>query len=417
VDRGKLGVSSIMRPIASLSLGVIVCTANCGGRTGLESLTVSGGSPSSTGRQSSGGRPNAGGAGGSSGACTWGFAPQVAHSVGSVPGAVASGDFDDDGFLDLAVAAANDVRILINRKDGSFLPPVAYNGGDTPVSVTPGDFNADRFLDLVTVTNVNGTSAVSLLFNRGDGSFQSPITFPAGRTPNDAIVGDLDRDGSLDLAVNDSNSFSIFLNRGDGTFLPQVIYELPASSGIALADFDRNGSLDIAAASVLNGTVAILFNQGTGTFTPPTTYSAGEGSSSMAPADFNGDGAPDLAIAHNDLSIANHGGNTVAVLLNRGDGTFGASVSYTVGSYAGSLRSGDFNADGSPDLVVNNQHDNTLSVLINQKDGTFQPQASYATGRLPETIAVGDYNRDGWLDVAVNNWQDNSIGLFFGQCR
>ena len=366
---------------------------------------------------STGGTLNVGGTGGGLGTCTWGFAPQITYSLGSIPGEVVTGDFDNDGFLDLAVTTLNNVSVFINRKDGTFLSPVTYNGGDWPVSLTPGDFNADGFLDLVTVTNVNGTSAVSILFNRGDGSFQPPVTFPAGKTPNGVMVGDLDNDGSLDLAVDNSGSFSIFLNRGDGTFFPQVIYEMPGMSGIALADFDKNGSLDLAATSNGMGTVGILFNQGDGTFQPPITYSAGEGASSGASADYNGDGVPDLAIAHSDQWTANNGGDTITVLLNQGDGTFRSGVSYAVGSYAGTLRSGDFNSDGSPDLVVPNEHDDTMSVLLNQRDGTFQPQIPYATGRLPETIAVGDFNRDGALDLAVSNWQDVSIGVFFGRCR
>lgn len=328
-----------------------------------------------------------------------------------------AGDLDNDGFLDLAVTTLNNVSVFINRKDGTFLPPRTYDGGNWPVSLTPGDFNADGFLDLVAVTNVNGTSAVSMLFNRGDGSFQPPVTFPAGKTPNEALVGDLDNDGSLDLAVANSDSFSIFLNRGDGTFLPQVMYEVPGMSIAALADFDRNGSLDLAATNNGLGTVGILFNQGDGTFQSPITYAADVGASSVAAADYNGDGAPDLAIAHSDQWNANNGGDTVTVLLNQGNGTFRSGVSYAVGSYAGTLRSGDFNSDGSPDLVVPNEHDDTMSVLLNRKDGTFQPQIPYATGRLPETIAVGDFNRDGALDLAVTNRQDNAIGVFFGRCR
>jgi hypothetical protein len=364
--------------------------------------------------------PNAGGTGGTGGGpapCAWEFAPRGGYDVGSIPGDVVTGDFDGDGFLDLAVAAANDVRILKNDTDGSFLPPVAYNGGDWPVSLTAGDLNADGFLDLVTVTDFNGTSAVSLLFNRGDGSFQPPVTFPAGKTPWAVLLGDLNGDGSLDLAVNNSGSFSIFLNRGHGSFFPQVIYEVPNMTELELGDFDANGSLDIAATSNLDGTVAVLLNRGDGTFAPATTYPAGEGPISMAAADYDGDGTPDLAIAHADLSVADNSGHTITVLLNRKDSTFRPGVSYGVGSFGGSLRSGDFNADGWPDLVVPNEHDNTLSVLINQKDGTFQPQIVYATGQLPETIAVGDYNRDGWLDLAVSNWADRSIGLFLGECH
>jgi len=411
-----------MRLVRIFSLGVVLGSANCGGRTSLEIDTLNnggmpstggtaaaGGAPanggvrsvaggsSSAGRVSTAGQPSFGGSGGNAGACAWSFAPRGGYVVGSIPGDVVTGDFDGDGFLDLAVSAGNDIRISFNRKDGTFSPPLAVPGGEVPVSLTPGDFNGDGSLDLATVTNVDGTSAVSLLFNRGDGSFRAPITFPAGRTPNLVSVGDLDRDGSLDLAVTNYGSISIFLNRGDGTFLPQTIYEAAGCLNFALGDFDGNGSLDIAATNLFDGTVAILFNQGTGTFNPSAiAFAAGNAAFGIAPADFNGDGALDLAISHDDTSIANAEGQTVAVLLKR---------------------AADLDADGRPDLVVPNEHDNTLSVLLNRGDGSFLPQAVYATGRLPERTAIGDFDHDGQLDLAVNNWADLSIGLFFGSCH
>ena len=74
--------------------------------------------------------------GGDQETCTWGLASPAAYSVGSIPGDVVAGDFDGDGALDLAVASSNDVRVLVNRRDGTFLSYVAYNGGDWPVSLS-----------------------------------------------------------------------------------------------------------------------------------------------------------------------------------------------------------------------------------------------------------------------------------------
>ena len=137
---------------------------------------------------------------------------------------------------------------------------------------------------------------------------------------------------------------------------------------------------------------------GAGAYTLTTTLSLASspfqllkgGSSSLAfvpgvvTGDFNGDG-------HIDLAVANQDGNTVSVVLGRGDGTFQPQVSYAVGSAPTGIVTGDFNDDGHIDLAVANLNDNTLSVLLGNGDGTFQPQVSYAVGYNP------DEHRDGRL--------------------
>jgi hypothetical protein len=337
------------------------------------------------------------------------FVARGGYSPGSIPYAVAAGDFDGDGFPDLAVATGDNIAILRNRKDATFVRSAVFDEGDWPVAVEPADLDRDGFLDLVAVSNVNGSSKVSLLMGRGNGSFGTPTSFAADSVPTNVQIGDLDGDGSPDLVVANSTTVSVFRNRGDGTFLPQVLYPTSGVPHLALADFDRDGYLDLAVSNSRDSTVGVFYNDGTGTLQGPVVYRADGETATVAAADFDGDGWPDLAVANYDSS-------TIAIFLNRGDGSLRRVGSYAVGAYAGSLLAADFNADGSPDLVVVNQNDDSLSVLLGRKDGTFEAQALYATGRLPETIAVGDFNQDGALDLAVTYWQDVSVGLFMGEC-
>src|SRR5271157_5640479 len=64
---------------------------------------------------------------------------------------------------------------------------------------------------------------------------------------------------------------------------------------------------------------------------------------------------------------------------------------------------GDFNGDGKPDLALADFSGNTVSVLINRGNGTFKPYVAYASQPAPKAIAVGDFNGDGKLDLAVTN--------------
>ena len=106
--------------------------------------------------------------------------------------------------------------------------------------------------------------------------------------------------------------------------------------------------------------------------------------------DFNGDGKLDLV-------VTNTGGNTVSILFGRGDGTFNAQVTHTVGRGPTSVAVADFNGDRTLDLAVVNDVDNTVSILLGKGDGTFQAPVSYATGETPFAVATGDFNGDGKL--------------------
>ncbi len=127
-------------------------------------------------------------------------------------------------------------------------------------------------------------------------------------------------------------------------------------------------------------------------FVAAASYAAGSNPQSVAVADFNRDGIPDLA-------VANAGSGTASILLGKSDGSFSAPKSYVVGSYPQSVAVGDFNRDGIPDLVTANLLGNTVSVLLGNGDGTFQAAKTYAVGFLPSAVVVGDFNGDGAPDL------------------
>jgi hypothetical protein len=264
------------------------------------------------------------------------FQPAVNYSVGTNPVSVAVSDVNGDGKPDLIVAAYgsspnyfdSSVSVLLGNGDGTFRPAVNYSTGPLTRSLAVGDFNRDGKPDLA-VANYGSNAhnrtdtSVSVLLGNGDGTFQPAVNYKAGSLPLSVAVGDFNGDGKLDLVVGDNNdrgSVSVLLGNGDGTFQAAVgspfdptgaTYYTPFS--IAVGDFNGDGKLDLAVADDTAGNsapgVSVLLGNGDGTFRTGVNFDAGPSSTSVALGDFNGDGAPDLA-------VVNSPSTSVVVLLN-----------------------------------------------------------------------------------------------------
>ena len=340
-------------------------------------------------------------------------------SAGALPAAVAVGDFNGDGKLDMAVAnpgpSSQNVSILLGKGDGTFQAAVNYSlgsGSPEPAALAVGDFNGDGKLDLAVADT--GSNTISVLLGNGDGTFRPPIKYVSGSEPASIAVGDFNGDGKLDLAVANvsSNSVTVLLGNGDGTFQNAITVYYSAGStpfSVAAGDFNRDGRLDLAVANTGSNNISVLLGNGDGTFKPAINYLAGSTPASIAVGDLNGDGKLDLA-------VANAGSNNVSVLLGNGDGTFKPVINYAAGSGPGSVAVGDFNGDGKLDLVVANSAANggtpSVGLLLGHGDGTFQTAVDYTAGVQPQWLAVGDFNRDGRLDIAVADAANGSSSVF-----
>src|SRR5436309_588629 len=145
---------------------------------------------------------------------------------------------------------------------------------------------------------------------------------------------------------------------------------------------------------------------GTVSFAPPHGYGVGLGA--VATADFNGDGALDLA-------VVNYLPGTVSVLLGNGDGTFRPTPIFFGGDNGpSSVAVGDFNGDGRPDLVLANFKSTTVSVFLGKGDGTFSMPLLFSAGTSPAFAAVGDFNGDGKQDLAVANYFSTTVSVLLG---
>ena len=298
---------------------------------------------------------------------------------------------------------------------GQFSPAVNYSVARYPMAVAAGDFNGDGILDLAVASAGNGSKSVTVLIGKGDGTFQPGVNYNAGGAATYLAVADLNGDGKLDLAMTNSTkqAVSVLLGKGDGTFLAPLIYSAgPSPVQVAVADLNLDGKLDLAVANsngggLLHGSVSVLLGNGDGTFQSAIKYPAGKRPDSVAVGDFNNDGLLDIV-------VGNLGDSTVSVLLGNGDGTFGSALRTPVGSDPEFVGVGDFNADGKLDIVVSIYSSGKVAVSLGNGDGTFQAAVKYAVMGGPAGIAIADFNRDGILDLAVAN-SGNIVTLLPGK--
>ena len=338
---------------------------------------------------------------------------------------IAVGDFNGDGKPDLALVTsggflqlqATIVVILLGNGDGTFRKGALYpTTGTNSQTVVVGDFNGDGKQDLA-VPNFGGIlqpSDISVLLGNGDGTFQPATSLPlGGRYPCTWVaVGDFNKDGKLDLATTSgdaNNQVGVMLGNGDGTFQSPVFY--PAGTGsswIAAADLNGDGKTDLVTTDYNTGAVLVLLGNGDGTFRAPANVPVGMGVSYGVVGDFNGDGKPDLAIS---------GGfsGALSVLLGKGDGTFQAPKNYAVGIDLQSLAMADFDGDGKLDLAVIDSgaasEAQSVAVLRGNADGTFRAPIFFDV-KSPYQAAVGDFNKDGKPDLAMaNNVADSMVDV------
>jgi FG-GAP-like repeat len=341
------------------------------------------------------------------------------YPAGTGVGPLTTVDFSGTGRLSLAVInfvslnGINAVSILHNRGDGTFQAPVSYLTGKVPTWIVSADFNHDGNPDLA-VTN-QGDNTISILLGRPDGTFANKVDYSVAVGPNQVVVGDFNGDRELDLAVTASTSdrgggaVSLLLGRGDGTFRNAVSYGTGNNPfAVVTADFNRDGWLDLAFVNGDVNRVSVLLGNGNGTFPSHVDYRCGNAPIAIAVGDFNGDGWPDIV-------VVNNGDNTVSIFIGRPDGTFVTGATYSVGLYPSSVAVGDFDGDHHLDLAVTNAGDNTLSILRNHGDGTFALNGTYAVGNDPSSVAVADFNEDGKQDLAVTNAGDNTVSILFNQ--
>jgi len=297
---------------------------------------------------------------------------------------LAAGDFNGDGKADLASLDGSTFQILIGIGDGTFAPPVTYSVGANPVFVLQRDVNGDGKKDIVVVNQ--GSNDVSILLGKGDGTFQPQKTYAAGTAPVGAAVGDFNRDGKIDIAVASTAGVSVLLGNGNGTFQTQKTYSATGPmTSLAVASAGGDGIGDIIGINSATARFVLLPGVGNGTFIAPVFYPLDRAPSQLVAADFNHDGATDLAfLGAGSLVVSyNQGGNHVTLASSISNPkanqsfTLTAHVTPSIGETGTATGSVTFK-DGTVVLGTVSLSGGAASLTTKLAAGTHKIVASYA---------------------------------------
>jgi hypothetical protein len=340
--------------------------------------------------------------------------PQIDIAPFNLSFGVTIADLNGDGYPDIAAAVTTVTTgphpgwvfaIMQNpQAPGTFLTRVRYRTIDSPLAIAAGDLDGDGNVDLVVAAGDFGNIAVLMQDQSNPGIFLPQTRIHVGGYPTGLAIGDLNGDGKPDLAVAaGGGGVKILFNdpSNPGTFMPPVtIQPRGGSAGVTIADLDGDGLPDLVSV----GRMLSVFMQDPahpGNFLPALEYKVGAYPASVKAADLNGDGLPDLVVGNS---------SSISVLLqdplNRG--RFLPKTNYATGANTSGVDAADLDGDGRTDMVAANNGTlsthGSVSVLLQRNPAPKKlvfGKKNYAGKSGPFAVAIGDLNGDGKPDIAV----------------
>jgi len=345
--------------------------------------------------------------------------------TGKRPHGIASGDFNNDGKVDLVTSNYDDNTISI-LQNTSAIGTISFNSkvdlacGSGAFALATGDVTGDGKIDIAVANYFAGT--VSVYKNtsiNGTISFDSKIDYPTASGPRIVAIGDLDSDGKADLAVvnDDDGSISILRNLGTSgniSFGSKITY-YPGyhPRDVVIGDLNGDNKPELVVANFSSQNAVIYKNNSTSgsiSFSLNNTLSTGSSPRSIAIADLNNDGL-------SDLTITNHDGSSISTFKNTSSGgnmSFNSKVDFTNESNPYGVTATDLNGDGKLDLAVANLIAGSVSVFKNTSTTSainFEPRVDFAAQSGSISIAIADLDGDGKSDIAAANDYSSNITI------
>lgn len=336
---------------------------------------------------------------------------------------IGASDFNDDGFPDLLTAYGSDFtftstfNFLQNdySRSGFFLPEVYYDTPRSMKGLNIGDFNGDGKKDVVTNHDFNDR-CLGVYFNTGAGVFAQPpirTTFTGGVL--NTAVADFNLDGKDDVfAVDSSNKAYVMLSNGNGTFSPAMGSPFNVSSynyDYRVADFNNDSFSDIISSE------GVFAGDGTGrlvrtSLTLPSIYRT-------VVADFNRDGNVDIAGISNDEQL---GSALIGIFGNGQGGISGIFTKPFSGDLltVNSIAAADFDLDGYPDMAISmrqedvygrNEPGNLVVIHSTGSNSGWRQPLYHGIGLASEKIVTGDFNADGKPDIGYIGAKSRGVFL------
>jgi hypothetical protein len=347
------------------------------------------------------------------------FAVSSSHAVAGYGRRVALGDLTGDGLPDIVTSGVEDqLCVLINTGAGEFVSGECVPADWHLREITIADFDGDGLSDIGAVCHTydNNDYNARIYLNCGNAYFGDPIGI--GRHPDytmSMVAFDADRDGDTDVALaSELFDVLVFENNGGAVFAEPQVYDGSFGwSSLAAGDLNGDGYLDLIDASDVSdwfsGGVTLLLNSGDGNFGATETIRTPFSGERLLVMDADDDGDADLFVP-----VERYHHRSTQLLLNNGKATYLAPVIYETDPEVDlRLATGDLNGDGGPDLVGAGLQDGVLSVWINDGNGGLASDGSYQTAiPMPTRIELLDLNSDGWIDVLLfqEKWDIAYVG-------